>query len=137
MFDVLAIDWGTIRSGLAFGSSSTFLVLSYTKELPTSQLFEVLDLEIKEKKPNTILVGLPSNFKREKTATSLKIEDFCNELTLRYPKLKLITLNENGTSKISKLKAQGTKGQNKQESKHQINHLSAKALCESYFDSIK
>jgi RNase H-fold protein (predicted Holliday junction resolvase) len=140
MFDIFALDWGTVRSGLAFGSSSTFLVLSYSKELMTKDLFEVLEKEVLEKKPTIFLVGLPSNFKREKTETTVKIEEFCEQLACKYPNIKIVTQNENGTSQLSKLKTQTNKTrtkENRQETKHQINHLSAKTLCEAYFDKIK
>ena len=62
MFDFLAIDWGSKRTGLAFGSSLTQLVLPYNKPLLTIEVYSVLEEQIKLKKIQFLVIGKPTNF---------------------------------------------------------------------------
>ncbi|MGL4758061.1 MAG: RuvX/YqgF family protein [Patescibacteria group bacterium] len=126
MFDFIAIDWGSVRTGLAFGSTETGLVVPYTNELDTKDLFDTIDHECKKRKIKIFVVGLPTNFKLKKTDISNKVLLFAEKLSEAYPEIKVEFVNENSTSKIGKdLK-----------SKHQINHNAALEIGRRYLDSI-
>lgn len=125
MFDVLAIDWGSKRTGLALVSSATGLVVPYSKDVYTLDLEHVVDEIVKEKNIKKFIVGLPTNFKLQKTSITQNIEVFIVYLKKRYPNLKLETINENGSSKISV----GVKN------KHTINHLAACEIAKRWIQS--
>lgn len=127
MFDFIAIDWGSVRTGLAFGSSLTGLVIPYTKELMTKNLLEILDVEIKSRRIITLVVGKPTNFKLQNTQVTEKILKFTEALKAQYPKMNLIMVNENNTSKAGKdLK-----------DKHLINHNAAAEIGTRYLADLK
>jgi RNase H-fold protein (predicted Holliday junction resolvase) len=115
MFDIIAIDWGHVRTGLAFVSSSTGLIVPYSKDLNTIDLKSVLKNEIELKKITRIVLGKPTNFKLQNTEVTEKIIEFSEYIKETYPKIKIGFVNENGSSKLSK----------DGKDKHSINHLSA------------
>jgi RNase H-fold protein (predicted Holliday junction resolvase) len=126
MFDFIAIDWGSVRTGLSFGSTSTELVIPYDKELFTTDLMEVLEAQIKLKKPTTIVIGKPTNFKLNKTSITLLIEEFIEVLKAKYPDMNYVFINENNTSKNDlKLK-----------NKHTINHNAALVIAKRYLEEL-
>ncbi len=126
MFDIIAIDWGSVRTGLAFGSSESGLVIPYNKELDTKDLKEVLTQEINKKSINTIILGLPTNFKLQDTTVTTSIRIFAKELEEYFPTIKLIFVNENNTSKAGK----GLKN------KHSINHIAAVEILNIYLNNL-
>jgi RNase H-fold protein (predicted Holliday junction resolvase) len=126
MFDFIAIDWGSVRTGLSFGSTSTELVIPYDKELFTTDLLEVLEAQIKLKKPTTIVIGKPTNFKLNKTSITLLIEEFIEQLKEKYPDMNYVYINENNSSKNDlNLK-----------NKHTINHNAALVIARRYVDGL-
>jgi hypothetical protein len=59
------------KPAIFFGSTTTELVIPYDKELFTTDLLEVLEAQIKLKKPTTIVIGKPTNFKLNKTSITI------------------------------------------------------------------
>ena len=124
MFDFIAIDWGLVRTGLSFGSTTTELVIPYDKELNTVDLLDVLEVQIKLKKPTTLVIGKPTNFKLNKTSITLQIEEFIEVLQAKYPDLQYVFINENNSSKNNfNLK-----------NKHTINHNAAYVIGKRYLE---
>ena len=126
MFDILAIDWGSKRFGLAFGSSSNGIVLACNYDCFTDNIWQVLDTEISERKVQKIIVGMPTTFDLQKTEISLRVEDFVAVLKTNFPKLNIAEINERNSTKKALLKNSNLK-------KHSLNHQSAVEILESYF----
>jgi putative transcription antitermination factor YqgF len=129
MFDILAIDWGSRRFGLAFGSSSTGLVLACDYDCYTDNIWQCLTGELEGRVINKIIVGMPTTFDLKKTEVSLNIEKFVVELKSNFPKLEVMLVNERNStqkalSKNSKLK------------KHNLNHQAAVEILESYLGEV-
>ena len=126
MFDYLSIDWGLRRSGLAFGSQA--LVMAYQKNLMTVDIWQTLDQEIAKRNTKIIVVGLPTNFFGKNTQISNLILEFVIELRVKYPNLQIETMEEKGSTKLSKkmLKID----------KHDINHQSAVNILNWYFEKL-
>jgi RNase H-fold protein (predicted Holliday junction resolvase) len=126
MFDIISIDWGSVRTGLSFGSTLTGLVVSYQEDLMTKDIMEVLSFEIKKRKTKIIIVGIPTNFKLQDTEVTTKIRVFIELITNQYPEIDIIEVNENNTSKAGKdLK-----------NKHSINHNAALEICKRYLETV-
>jgi RNase H-fold protein (predicted Holliday junction resolvase) len=79
MFEFLAIDWGSVRIGMAFGSSFG-LVLPFGENLDWGNFWQILKNQIETRKTQKIIVGIPTNFEFGKTETGTKIELFITEL---------------------------------------------------------
>lgn len=127
MFDFIAIDWGSVRTGIAFGSTQTQLAIPYQKPLFTKEVFEIIEKLIQKYKFKYIILGRPTNFKLGSTSVTNNIEEFAEKLAEIYPSLPIIFVNENNTSKIGK----GLKD------KHQINHLAALEIANRYIQSLQ
>ena len=125
MFSYLGIDWGSKRCGLAFGNPDTGLVLPAAYEAPTEGITELIKQEIIEKSIRYIVLGRPTNFQRNKTAVTTRVEAFYTELSTLFPEIPIEFVNENGSTQ--KAKALGIKD------KTTVNHLAACDILEQYF----
>ena len=123
MFDILAIDWGSVRYGLAFGSSSSGLVLPYVGEVPAADIWTILEKEIVTRKISTVILGYPTNFQLGNTATTDRILEFREQLASKFPSLNIHTVNERNTTKAS-LDPRFAKN------KTNLNHLAAVKILE-------
>ena len=126
MFDILAIDWGSQRFGLAFGSSSNNIVLACGYDCYTVEIWKVLEKEIIGRKIQKIIVGMPTTFDLKKTKVSIQIEDFIAGLKTVFPEIDVILVNERNSTKKALLK-------NSELKKHLLNHQAAVEILESWF----
>jgi putative Holliday junction resolvase len=127
MFTILAVDWGEKRCGLAFGNPDTELVLTYTQECFTKDIFYTLDKEIIDRKIQTIVIGLPTNFQGGDTHITDKINQFVEQIKHDYPNLEITTVNERSSTKDAKKSLENNKN------KHSLNHQAAAKILEYYF----
>jgi RNase H-fold protein (predicted Holliday junction resolvase) len=125
MFDILAIDWGLVRTGLSFASTETGLAIPYNQELMTSDLLKIIDKEVKNKSIKVFVLGKPTNFKLQNTRVTDLIESFRIELQAIYPNIPIVFINENNSSKS----AVNIKN------KHTINHHAALEIARRYLES--
>ena len=123
MFDILSIDWGSVRYGLAFGSSSSGLVLPFVGEAAAGDIWTILDKEIRGRKISTVILGYPTNFQLGNTATTDHILVFQKQLELKFPHLTIHRVNERNTTKAS---LNPTFAKNKTN----LNHLAAVKILE-------
>jgi putative transcription antitermination factor YqgF len=117
MFDILGIDWGEKRFGLAFGDTQNGLIIPFSREAKSEEIWKILQTEIKNRAIKTVILGKPTNFKGGETEITQKIQKFSEELKTNFPELKVKFQNERGTSQTAKQK--GIKN------KTSINHQSA------------
>ena len=127
MFTILAVDWGEKRCGLAFADPATKLVLTYTQECFTKDIFEILASEIIQRKIKTVVIGIPTNFHGASTIVTDKINRFIDKIRIDYPNLEIVTINERSSTKDAKKSLENTKN------KHSINHQAAAQILEYYF----
>ncbi len=126
MFDILTIDWGSQRFGLAFGSSLNNIVLACGYDCFTVEILKILEKEITQRKIHKIIVGMPTTFDFQKTNVSFQIEDFVAELKTNFPEINVILVDERNSTKKALLKNSNLK-------KHNLNHQAAVEILESYF----
>ena len=129
MFDCLGIDWGTKKSGIALGSSATFLFIPKDICLTINLISDIakyeLDYQIK-----FLIIGLPFNFQGQDTKITIHIRTFISILKNKFPEIVVNFVNESGTSKESKnlLDKQKLKNQ-----KILVDSLAAVKILERYF----
>ncbi len=126
MFDIIAVDWGEKRCGIAFGDQKTDLVIAYKKDCYTQEVWEILAEEISQKKIKIAVIGLPSNFNGKPTEVTKKIELFIENFKVVFPGIEVITLNERNSTKEALIGY-------KIIDKHIINHQAAAKILEYYF----
>lgn len=80
MFDLLAIDWGKKRIGMAFGDLQTNLVLPFDLDLNWYNFWEILEFQLQNRNIGKIILGMPVNFELGKTKVSEQIEFFVEDL---------------------------------------------------------
>jgi putative transcription antitermination factor YqgF len=127
MFDYIALDWGEKFIGMAFGSSFTGLIIPYQGLILYPDFKDIFKTEIQNRNPKVAVVGLPLNFKLQKTDKTLLVEKFILELKQEFANLEFKTINERGSSKINESTLFKKNQQN-------IHNLSASTILKSYFD---
>lgn len=101
MFDLLGLDWGEKYFGVAFGSSTTGLIIPAKQTFLAKNIeIELID-EIKNRKITTVIIGYPTTFHFQKTKITNLIEDYKNSLQAQFPDLIIHFIDERGTSKDS------------------------------------
>ena len=137
MFDILAIDWGSVRFGMAFGSSELGLVLPCTYDCFEKQIWSILEEETVARKTKTIILGMPMTRQLRDTEVSLQVKDFLEQLKLKFPNINIQTINERNTTTkaLDKILFKPTK--NKVVSKHGINHNSALEILNLWLEGLK
>lgn len=124
MFDVLGVDWGEKRFGLAFADSQSGLIIAADYACPNNEIWEILRREIEARKIKTVVIGRPVNFKQGDTATTNLVDNFIEEFKQNFTNLKVGSVNERGTSK---------EFLGRDVDKQQLNHLAAVRILEYYF----
>ena len=129
MFDTLIIDWGSVRFGMAFGSTTTELVIPTQKTCLTQDIWKILSDEINTRNITQILVGIPMTFDFKPTIVSNQIQSFTTNLQKSFPEIKITEVNERHSTKNALSK-------NPKLTKSSLNHQSA---CEifNYYISTK
>jgi RNase H-fold protein (predicted Holliday junction resolvase) len=118
MFDIIAIDWGSVRFGLAFGSSLTELIIPCSYDCYTTEIWQTLQLELETRKTQKAIIGIPTTFDLKPTKVTNQILVFIKEFESKFPNIEVITANERESTKKALLK-------NRQVTKHSLNHNSA------------
>lgn len=138
MKNILAIDFGLKRVGLALGDEEKRYVYGY-KTIEINNLNDLLKkiLEIvKEKEISKIIIGYPKGLKGEETERGRLVKKFKERLEKTIDK-EIILFDERYTTDLAKriifpkdFKKSGLK--KKESMKREINLLSAILLLESY-----
>jgi putative transcription antitermination factor YqgF len=134
MFDILAIDWGSVRFGLAFGSSEMGLVLPCVYDCETDNIWQILEREVAQRKIKLIILGMPMTRHLRDTEVSLKVKSFLQELSQKFPEISIQTINERNTTAKALTKILDRPIKNKTVSKHGINHNSAAEILNLWLD---
>ena len=135
MFDILAIDWGSVRFGLAFGSTKIGLVLPCVYDCQTKEIWSVLEKEVTDRKIQIIVLGMPMTRQLKDTEVSLKVKAFLIELSQKFPQMQIETVNERNTTAKAMVKILNQPTKNKSVSKHGINHNSAVEILNYWLEA--
>lgn len=82
--NILSIDYGDVRIGLAHGSTEHNIALPLRVLQNTDTLWEELNAIITQYEINHILVGIPLNFQSEDTQQTTKVRNFIIELGKQF-----------------------------------------------------
>jgi putative Holliday junction resolvase len=125
--NILSIDYGDVRIGLACGSDSHNIALPLKVIQNDINLWQSLKSVIQEYEIDYILVGLPLNFQSRDTQQTLKVKDFIQNLKSKF-QIQVEECDERLTSVLAKRYL--TKGQS-------VDIESARILLEEWLDKRK
>jgi putative holliday junction resolvase len=82
--NILSIDYGDVRIGLAHGSTEHNIALPLRVLQNTDTLWEEFNAIITQYEIHHILVGIPLNFQSEDTQQTTKVRNFITELGKQF-----------------------------------------------------
>jgi putative Holliday junction resolvase len=140
----MGIDYGSVRIGIA--TSDLSRTIAFGKQAidnNKSSLDKILEI-INTENISMIVLGYPLNLKGSKTAQTIEVEKFENELKnylskkLDERRIDIVRWDERFTSKIAEdsMLISGMKKKKRQD-KSNIDIISAALMLQSYLDQIK
>lgn len=136
MAKVLAIDYGTKRTGFAISDDSRIFAFGLSTQETKNNLTYLKTLFTKEK-IDTIVIGLPKKLNNELADIVPAIETFKQQILQLYPTLVIINIDERFTSKMAlqSMIQNGMKKKDRQ-NKQLIDEISATIILQSYLETL-
>jgi putative holliday junction resolvase len=137
MSRIMAIDYGTRRSGIAVTDNLQLIATGLTT-VPTGELFAFIAKYIEKEEVSEIVIGNPKKLDNTPSETAQHVVGFMRRLARTYPSLRIETLDERFTS-VMALDAMISAGTSKKQRKNKetIDKISATILLQNYLDAKK
>lgn len=100
MSKILAIDYGTKRTGFAISDESRIFAFGLSTQ-ETKNNITYLEMLIPKEKIDTIVIGIPKKLNNELAEIVPKIELFKRQMKNKFPDIKIIDVDERFTSKMA------------------------------------
>jgi putative Holliday junction resolvase len=100
MSKILAIDYGTKRTGYAISDESRIFAFGLSTQ-ETKNNITYLETLIPKEKIDTIVIGIPKKLNNELAEIVPKIELFKRQMKNKFPDIKIIDTDERFTSKMA------------------------------------
>ena len=100
MNQILALDYGLKRTGIAFAESPLFIAHAL-KTVKTNDLLIFIENHLVKNKVAKIVIGEPKSLLGEKTHSSEMIQNFFQRITKSFPEIEIKLYDERFTSKIA------------------------------------
>ena len=130
MANILALDFGTKRIGLAIADTDLKIPSPLPFMANNADFFNLLNELIQKRKVSYLVLGYPINLKGQKTQKTIEVEAFKARLEDKL-NLEVILVDERLTS----IQAQGIlheKGFNSKQSRSKIDSLAASLILEAH-----
>lgn len=136
MSKILAIDFGTKRTGFAISDESKIFAFGLSTQ-ETKNNISYLETIIPKEKIDTIVIGLPKHLNNELADIVPVIELFKRQLKNKFPEIKIIDVDERFTSKMAfqSMIDAGMKKKDRQ-NKALIDEISATIILQSFLESL-
>lgn len=134
MFQILAIDYGKVRCGIA-ATDDMQIVASGIGTVETTQLLPFLKKYFLENTVKIVVIGLPIDLKGNLSEVENEILKFIDTFAKEFPEIKIERLDERYTSKMaSYFISQSGKSKKQRQEKALIDKMSATILLQNYLD---
>ena len=135
MSQILAIDYGLKRTGLAYAEEPLYIALSL-ETVNSSEIFNYLNNYFKINNVVKIIIGEPKSLDGGLTNSSKLIYNFHKKINKKYSGINVELYDERFTSKIAKqvLISTGVK-KNKRKNKENVDKISAVIILQDYLKS--
>lgn len=132
---ILAIDFGTKRTGLAVTDPLQIIATSLTT-VPSHTLMDFLKEYFTREEVSEVVYGYPTNLDGSKTDATLHVEGSINRFKKQFPEKKVLLHDERFTSKMAHAAMiQGGMKKSDRREKANIDKVSATIILQSYLQS--
>jgi putative Holliday junction resolvase len=132
---ILAIDWGTKRTGIAV-TDPLRIVAGSLATVPTHELKQWLAQYLASEKVDIIVVGRPMQMNGQPSETMAHIEPLVERLRTDHPDQQVVTHDERFTSKLAQRAIiDGGVGKMARRDKALVDRVSATIILQSYMES--
>lgn len=132
MSQILAMDYGTKRTGIAVTDDMQIIASGLTT-VATESLLDFLDDYLKKEKVELFLIGEPKQRDNTPSEVEFEIRPFLKRLNSRFPDIPIKRVDERFTSKMafqSMIDSGLSKG--KRRNKALVDEISATLILQSY-----
>jgi putative Holliday junction resolvase len=131
---ILALDIGGKRTGMAISDENHIFAFPL-QTVESHNIIKEIDLLLKERNLESIVLGLPKNLKNENTDGTKKADDVFKKLKKKYPLLKIFQIDERFTSSMArKAMVEGGMKKKDREIKENTDKLSATLILQSFLE---
>ena len=132
MARILAIDYGTKRTGIAV-TDELQIIASGLTTVTTKELLPFLKDYISKEKVELFLVGEPKQMNNEVSESEVSIQSFLKKLSIAIPEMPVKRVDERFTSKMA-FQTMIDSGLKKQQRKNKalVDEISATIILQSY-----
>ncbi|MCD6069148.1 MAG: Holliday junction resolvase [Bacteroidetes bacterium] len=129
---ILAIDYGTKRTGLAV-TDPLKIIASGLQTVETKGLLTFLDQYLLKEQVECVVVGEPKTVTNEDSAIAPRVNEFIKKFSQKHPQMKIERMDERFTSKIAQqtMLAGGLKKKDRQ-NKATVDMVSATIILQDY-----
>jgi putative Holliday junction resolvase len=134
---ILALDWGTVRVGLALSDAGGVMASPYDTlpAKPIERLLQSLQRIVKDEEVERLVVGLPLNMDGSEGASAEKAQELAKLLEDNLP-VPVRMLDERLTSFEAERKLREI-GRKPSRDKGRVDRVAAAILLQEYLDSMK
>ena len=134
MSRIIAIDYGTKRSGIAV-TDPLQLIASGLTTVPTKELNDFLLKYLEKEEVECIVVGEPKRWNNELSEVEKSIVPFINFLKKRFPQIPIEREDERFTSKLAfNAMLEGGLKKKQRANKETIDKVSATIILQSFLE---
>jgi putative Holliday junction resolvase len=136
MSKILAIDYGTKRTGFAISDESKIFAFGLSTQ-ETKNNISYLETIISKEKIDTIVIGIPKKLNNELAEIVPKIELFKRQLKNKFPDVKIIDMDERFTSKMA-FQSMIDSGMKKKDRKNKslVDEISATIILQNFLETL-
>ncbi len=133
---ILAIDYGTKRTGLAV-SDPLRIIANGLETVATAELFPFLETYLQQKTVDIIVVGEPLHLDGRPAQIAHLVTGLVRKLKKKYPNIKIVLQDERYTSEEAKdIIRQSGLGRKKRRDKSLVDKVSAVLILQDYMENV-
>jgi|SRR6185312_14521558 len=134
---ILAIDYGTKRTGLAVTDPQQIIASGLTT-VETMQLFPFLNNYLAKEPVECLVVGNPKNLDNTPAQSSASVNEFIKKLKIKHPGISIYSIDERFTSKMAfQTMIDGGLKKKDRRNKATIDMVSAAIILQSFMEMKK
>ena len=134
MGQILAIDYGKVRTGIAVTDDMQIIASGLTT-VETPKLLDFLNKYFSENSVDEVVIGLPTDLKGNMSDIETEIQKFISVFEKEFPEKKINRLDERFTSKMASFFiSQSGKNKKQRQEKGLIDKVSATILLQNFLD---
>lgn len=134
MGQILAIDYGKVRTGIAVTDDMQIIASGLTT-VETPKLIDFLKKYFSENSVDEVVIGLPTDLKGNMSDIETEIQKFILLFEKEFPDKKINRLDERFTSKMASFFiSQSGKNKKQKQEKGLIDKVSATILLQNFLD---